>query len=604
MNLKTLRSLSLAAGLMLGTGSAIAQSADPTELAFWETVRTTENAEMLQLYIETYPAGAFTDLAKVMIAQLSGDISAPSREKTVAETAKGNTHDQRSPELENAVRTCDALVGNVETYLRPDDQPPVLDLSDADLGQARVACQTASQTGDPAAHFKHFMTFYAAMAHEDRAVTAEEWSVLLKAAEAEFPAAIVWIGRMYLGRTDGAIPQNEAKAGVDALEHGVALKQEHAAFELGLFYSGAEPFYGRNLSRDFDKAVQYFAKAEALGTATPAAYEQAALYQRSGWSGYSKDAAVAAYERSIARGQHIVESHGNRGGLLARPVLEAALNEVPRDIIEFLSDPVFSSGFEGIMTAAKLGWDEGDTFWSDRALELMRDVLFVTSDAVAINYEKDFQNWRSSGDSTKTAEFLSDLASAIETEMVMRFEQDPHGESGGDAESMRAWREEFDRLMDNRLGMFYELNEITGWDVDFPSARECIEWGTPELVSDQVVIAEAYNGCLGDVQIAVRAKLTSHTGQTSSVIEQLEITQMISEELRFQAPFDIDRADFETQACYVAQGKILRRTEGGGFVCERDDPQGPRDMVVDYFDRRASLKTHVAGLLDAELEQY
>jgi hypothetical protein len=46
------------------------------ELAFWDTVKDSDNPEMYEAYLERYADGAFAALAKVRLAELAG--SAPS----------------------------------------------------------------------------------------------------------------------------------------------------------------------------------------------------------------------------------------------------------------------------------------------------------------------------------------------------------------------------------------------------------------------------------------------------------------------------------------------------------------------------------------------
>ena len=42
------------------------------ELAFWDTVKDTDNPAMYEAYLEQYPAGAFAALAKVRLSELRG----------------------------------------------------------------------------------------------------------------------------------------------------------------------------------------------------------------------------------------------------------------------------------------------------------------------------------------------------------------------------------------------------------------------------------------------------------------------------------------------------------------------------------------------------
>lgn len=44
-----------------------ARAADPTELAFWNSVRESRSAEELRAYLQAYPNGVFAPLARVRI---------------------------------------------------------------------------------------------------------------------------------------------------------------------------------------------------------------------------------------------------------------------------------------------------------------------------------------------------------------------------------------------------------------------------------------------------------------------------------------------------------------------------------------------------------
>lgn len=62
------------------------------ELAFWESVRDTDDADLLQAYLDRYPEGTFASLAKVMIGRMR-----------YADDAAGDTTDEETPEAEPEV---------------------------------------------------------------------------------------------------------------------------------------------------------------------------------------------------------------------------------------------------------------------------------------------------------------------------------------------------------------------------------------------------------------------------------------------------------------------------------------------------------------------
>ncbi|MDP9137540.1 MAG: hypothetical protein M3N38_05110, partial [Pseudomonadota bacterium] len=47
------------------------QHATTTEITFWESVRDSEDAAMVEAYLEKYPEGQFRDLAVALLAKLT-----------------------------------------------------------------------------------------------------------------------------------------------------------------------------------------------------------------------------------------------------------------------------------------------------------------------------------------------------------------------------------------------------------------------------------------------------------------------------------------------------------------------------------------------------
>ncbi|HUQ26821.1 MAG TPA: hypothetical protein VM140_14240, partial [Burkholderiales bacterium] len=60
----------LVAGLMLAAAHALAQSATPVEISFWESVRNSSDPAELQAYLDSYPNGVFVPIARVRLAAL------------------------------------------------------------------------------------------------------------------------------------------------------------------------------------------------------------------------------------------------------------------------------------------------------------------------------------------------------------------------------------------------------------------------------------------------------------------------------------------------------------------------------------------------------
>ena len=58
--------------LLLAAGPALAQQANPAEIAFWESVRDSKNPAELRAYLQQFPKGVFAPLAQARLAVLEG----------------------------------------------------------------------------------------------------------------------------------------------------------------------------------------------------------------------------------------------------------------------------------------------------------------------------------------------------------------------------------------------------------------------------------------------------------------------------------------------------------------------------------------------------
>ena len=64
---------SLESGGAIGAAPPVAGAVSPKmiELAYWDTVKDSGNPEMLQAYLDKYPSGEFSELARAMITERS-----------------------------------------------------------------------------------------------------------------------------------------------------------------------------------------------------------------------------------------------------------------------------------------------------------------------------------------------------------------------------------------------------------------------------------------------------------------------------------------------------------------------------------------------------
>jgi adenylate cyclase len=72
---------SFESGEVIGTAPPVAGAVSPKmiELAYWDTVKDSGNPEMFQAYLDKYPGGEFSELARAMIAQRDRRPSAASQ---------------------------------------------------------------------------------------------------------------------------------------------------------------------------------------------------------------------------------------------------------------------------------------------------------------------------------------------------------------------------------------------------------------------------------------------------------------------------------------------------------------------------------------------
>ena len=62
-----------------------ADTSSKAEVAYWDTVRDSRDPDLIKLYLENYPNGAFADLARAMIAKLQqGTVASPTTKRAKA----------------------------------------------------------------------------------------------------------------------------------------------------------------------------------------------------------------------------------------------------------------------------------------------------------------------------------------------------------------------------------------------------------------------------------------------------------------------------------------------------------------------------------------
>ena len=66
-------------------GPEAAEKSTKAEVAYWDTVRDSRDPDLIKLYLENYPNGAFADLARAMIAKLQqGTVASPTTKRAKA----------------------------------------------------------------------------------------------------------------------------------------------------------------------------------------------------------------------------------------------------------------------------------------------------------------------------------------------------------------------------------------------------------------------------------------------------------------------------------------------------------------------------------------
>ena len=73
--------------LLLAAGPALAQQANPAEIAFWESVRDSKNPEELRAYLQQFPKGVFAPLAQARLNALERKPAAAPAAPPVASSA-------------------------------------------------------------------------------------------------------------------------------------------------------------------------------------------------------------------------------------------------------------------------------------------------------------------------------------------------------------------------------------------------------------------------------------------------------------------------------------------------------------------------------------
>jgi len=82
----------LAIALSLAAASAVAQTNDPAEIAFWESVRDSKDPAELRAYLQRYPNGTFAFLAQRRLAALEGAPAAAQPQRAPAPAAARPPH--------------------------------------------------------------------------------------------------------------------------------------------------------------------------------------------------------------------------------------------------------------------------------------------------------------------------------------------------------------------------------------------------------------------------------------------------------------------------------------------------------------------------------
>ena len=223
----------------------IAQT-DSTELAFWESVKNSDDPAELRAYIDRYPEGHFTTLARLRMNKLQGAATNVQAEATPAASPQNGASSSPPP-----VHECDQLASAVDLARIRDSASD----GGVDTGIAATVCRKAIEAhpGEARFEFQLGRVLAAAQAFQE----AAQW--YRKAADRGHAAAQTELGLLF---TEGlGVAQDDGEAVRwyrQAAEQGFGWAQAH----LGLMYA-----IGRGVARDDSQAVQWYRKSAELGFA-------------------------------------------------------------------------------------------------------------------------------------------------------------------------------------------------------------------------------------------------------------------------------------------------------------------------------------------------
>ncbi len=174
------------------TTATTAQTADATELAFWQSVGSSGNVKMLQAYLDSYPDGSFVPLAHILIEDLGGDAAPAPQPKTQPEP-KPEPETLTLTAAAEAAAQCETLAAHPEDTTSALPGVAIKQLK-TQADAAIDACLEALQDGAPTHAFSLGRAYYAA---GDMANTATYFA---QAAAQGHVLATYWMG---IGYRDG-----------------------------------------------------------------------------------------------------------------------------------------------------------------------------------------------------------------------------------------------------------------------------------------------------------------------------------------------------------------------------------------------------------------
>jgi TPR repeat protein len=252
------------------------------ELSFWNSVKDSKNPQMLQAYLDRYPAGIFSGIAKIRIDALKG-----------GKQVRLDPDNKPRPNglITRSIHDCDRLAGHPAD---PDKMAPGLVMQKIAATRAIQACRQALDDAPDTARYMYQL----GRAHLANYNITDGIVWLEKSANKGYVAAMYSLGGTYFGGRYGR--RDDAKA------FQWMSKAADAGFGYALIRMGRLYQNGRGTAKNAARALEYYRRAADKGLAA-AMLALAQLYRKgvaSPEGSVAKDMsqAIRWFERAADRG--------------------------------------------------------------------------------------------------------------------------------------------------------------------------------------------------------------------------------------------------------------------------------------------------------------